>query len=131
MARRFNQMSKLLTALTTLVVALAIAPASFGQICADCGGDGGGGGGGGGNTTPTAAFSFAPNSPFTLSNVTFTNGSTDDGSFTSSWNFGDNSPLSTDANPVHQYATSGTYTVTLTVTDGGNLTSSVSHQVTV
>ncbi|MEO5644659.1 MAG: PKD domain-containing protein [Bacteroidia bacterium] len=33
-----------------------------------------------------------------------------------SWNFGDASPGSTSANPVHTYATNGTFVVTLTVT---------------
>ncbi len=34
-----------------------------------------------------------------------------------SWNFGDGSSLSTEANPVHQFAGAGTYTVSLTATD--------------
>ncbi len=33
------------------------------------------------------------------------------------WDFGDGSPVSTEANPVHTYTTPGTYTVTLTATD--------------
>jgi uncharacterized repeat protein (TIGR01451 family) len=37
---------------------------------------------------------------------------------TYSWNFGDGSPVSTAADPSHAYATSGTYTATLTVSDG-------------
>ena len=39
------------------------------------------------------------------------------------WDFGDNSPTSTAANPTHQYAQNGTYTATLTVTDAYNNTS--------
>lgn len=124
-------MKKLGTLAASLVVALALAPASFAQVCADCGGDGGGGGGGGGNTAPTAAFAFAPSSPFTGVDVTFTNQSTDDGTFTSSWNFGDGSPLSADTSPVHSFAAGGTYTVSLTVTDAGNLTSTTTHQITI
>jgi PKD repeat protein len=123
-------MTKLLSGLAALVAVLALAPASFGQVCADCGGDGGGGGGGGSNSTPTAAFSFAPVSPFTGVSVTFTNQSTDDGTFTSAWNFGDGS-TSTDASPAHSYAASGTYTVSLTVTDTGNLSSTITHQITI
>jgi PKD repeat protein len=34
------------------------------------------------------------------------------------WNFGDLSPPSGDVNPVHEYAANGSYTVTLTITDG-------------
>jgi len=33
------------------------------------------------------------------------------------WSFGDGSPVSSEANPTHEYASEGTYTVTLTVTD--------------
>src|SRR4051794_3479038 len=107
-------MSKLFTALATLVAALAIAPLASAQVCADC--EPGGGGGGGGNTAPTAAFSSGPASPKTFDNVTFTNSSSDaDGSVASSqWNFGDGA-TSTAASPTHAYSNGGTYTVTLTV----------------
>ena len=38
-----------------------------------------------------------------------------------SWNFGDNTPVSAEENPVHTYAAVGAYTVTLTAsTDGGD-----------
>ncbi len=50
--------------------------------------------------------------------IATTNSST--GSFTTnpySWNFGDGSPVSTATNPPHTYSVSGTYTVSLTVTD--------------
>ncbi len=48
--------------------------------------------------------------------VTFTNSSTGAGSLTYAWDFGD-SNTSTVPNPVHTYASNGTYSVTLTVTD--------------
>jgi PKD repeat protein len=123
--------TKLLSAIAALVAALALAPASFGQSCTDCGGDGGGGGGGG-NNPPTAAFSSGPASPQTFDNVTFTNSSSDsDGSIaSSSWDFGDGT-TSTATSPTHAYANGGTYNVTLTVTDSGNATAIVTHQVTV
>lgn len=44
------------------------------------------------------------------------------------WNFGDGQ-TGTGVSPTHVYDTAGTYTVTLTVKDGGSLTSSVSHDV--
>jgi PKD repeat protein len=80
------------------------------------------------NAAPTAAFGSSVNK---LS-VSFTNSSTDsDGTIASqSWNFGDGSPVSTVANPTHGYASAGTYQVTLTVTDNGGATNSVSHGVT-
>lgn len=51
-----------------------------------------------------------------------------------SWNFGDpNSPAdtSTEQDPTHQFSAPGTYTVTLTVTDGYGQTSTSTAQVTV
>jgi hypothetical protein len=58
-----------------------------------------------------AGFSFQVD-PNDYTKVTFTNTSAN---FTSvSWNFGDNSPVSSELNPVHTYAQDGVYTVTLT-----------------
>ncbi len=45
-----------------------------------------------------------------------------------SWNYGDGN---TGATASHTYATGGTYTVTLTVTDNGGLSGSANHPVTV
>ncbi|MCW9027320.1 MAG: immune inhibitor A [Kangiella sp.] len=50
--------------------------------------------------------------------------------YTYEWDFGDGSAISTEAAPVHTYATSGNYTVTLTVTDQDS-TVSVVEQVVV
>ena len=62
---------------------------------------------------------------------TFTDGSTDDvGVSARSWTFGDGTS-STAQNPAHPYAAAGTYSVTLTVTDGGGLQDDVVKQVTV
>jgi glucose/arabinose dehydrogenase/PKD repeat protein len=44
------------------------------------------------------------------------------GPITYSWDFGDGSPLSTLADPVHTYTAAGEYTVRLTVSDGSNST---------
>ena len=46
------------------------------------------------------------------------------------WNFGDGTPGATQRNPTHTFTTSGTYTVTLSVTDNNGCGNSQSHQVT-
>ena len=122
-------MTKMLSAAVALMAALALTPAAFGAACADCE-PGGGGGGGTGNTAPTAAFSSSASTPFTLVSVQFTNQSTDDGTYTSLWDFGDGTS-STQTSPAHSYGAAGTYTVRLTVTDDGALTNYVEHQITV
>ena len=61
---------------------------------------------------PTVEFTFEVDG----SDVTFTSTATNTTSYL--WDFGDDA-TSTEANPVHTYVVSGTYTVTLTVTGGG------------
>ena len=72
--------------------------------------------GSGSNIVPTANFSFTTSGL----TATFTDTSTDvDGTIASRhWNFGDGT-TSTAANPSKTFATPGTYTVSLTVTDNG------------
>jgi len=48
--------------------------------------------------------------------VTFTNTSANASSY--EWNFGDATPLSSEASPIHTFASSGTYTVMLTAIEG-------------
>jgi PKD repeat protein len=80
------------------------------------------------NVPPVANFSF------TTSGLTanFTDSSSDsDGSIASrSWNFGDGA-TSTATSPSHTYATGGTYSVSLTVTDNGGATNTKTSSVTV
>lgn len=51
--------------------------------------------------------------------VTFTNNTPSNQAFTFEWDFGDNSAIDTNRNPVHQYASSGSYRVVLTVDSFG------------
>ncbi|GGD74282.1 hypothetical protein GCM10011412_09920 [Maribacter cobaltidurans] len=62
--------------------------------------------------------------------VTFdsSNSSDDIGIVSYAWDFGDGS-TSTDVNPVHTYATSGTYTVYLMVTDGDGISDTSSADI--
>ncbi|HEY8790490.1 MAG TPA: PKD domain-containing protein [Actinopolymorphaceae bacterium] len=82
------------------------------------------------NVSPTAAFTSTKTN---LVVVFDGSGSTDsDGNVVSySWDFGDSTALGTGAKPSHTYANSGTFVVTLTVTDNGGLTDTVTHSVTV
>ncbi|HEY3722970.1 MAG TPA: PKD domain-containing protein [Acidimicrobiia bacterium] len=81
-----------------------------------------------GNIPPTASFtSSSSNHTATLTSTS----SDTDGTITSSaWTFGDNT-TGTGASVQHTYATAGTYTVTLTVTDNNGATSTTSQPVTV
>jgi len=85
-----------------------------------------------GSAAPTAAFTSLPAAPLQRETVTFTDGSSDtDGTIAGcSWDFGDGG-TATETNPQHAYATAGTYTVTLTVTDDDGLVGSETATITV
>lgn len=80
------------------------------------------------NSPPTANFTFMTSGPL----VFFTDQSSDsDGTIISwHWNFGDgsSSPITS---PLHFYPNSGTYSVTLTVTDNMLATHSLTQEVTI
>jgi subtilisin family serine protease len=80
------------------------------------------------NQPPSASFNYS----CTGLTCQFTDTSTDsDGTIAGwGWNFGDGAS-STEQNPSHTYAASGTYTVALTVTDDGGATGTTSQPVTV
>ena len=59
--------------------------------------------------------------------VTFTALPSGFGPFSCVWDFGDGSPTVTGSSPSHTYTTPGSYTVTLTVTDGHGCTSSLTR----
>jgi PKD repeat protein len=79
---------------------------------------------------PKALFTTSGNTVCPNAPVTFTSTSTNyPASY--SWNFGDGSPASTTQNPSHPYTTSGTYNVTLTVTNQWGSTTSTATTITV
>ena len=70
---------------------------------------------------PTAAASESPNAGLAPFTTQFSSAGSSDPfgkPLTYSWNFGDSSPINTSANPSHTYQSNGTYTATLTVSNG-------------
>jgi PKD repeat protein len=85
-------------------------------------------GGGGGNQSPTASFTFSCTD--LTCNFNGSASSDPDGSISGyAWNFGDGTTGS-GVSPSKTYASGGTRTVALTVTDNGGATGSTSQSVT-
>jgi PKD repeat protein len=82
---------------------------------------------------PTADFSFNPSSPLVGDDVLFAPDAFDpDGDVLNYlWDFGDNSPTSTEHLPIHQFSSAGAKTVTLTVTDPHGSSFTATHDVVV
>ncbi len=49
--------------------------------------------------------------------------------FNCSWSFGDGTPSQTGCSPTHNYASTGTFTATLTVTDSQSISTSATHSI--
>jgi len=83
-------------------------------------------------TTPLSATATGTpstgNAPLSVSFTGSATGGTAPYSY--SWNFGDGSAASTAQNPGHTYSAAGTYTATLTVTDGSSPAKTATSQVT-
>jgi len=67
---------------------------------------------------PVASFTFSPSAPLTGQDVTFTDTSTGGAPTSWAWDFGDGGTSDMD-NPTHAFASGGTFTVSLTVTNSG------------
>ncbi|MCA0453051.1 MAG: PKD domain-containing protein [Chloroflexi bacterium] len=78
---------------------------------------------------PVASFTTNPTTGDAPLTVNFTSTSTGDG-LTYAWDFGDGT-TSADANPSHEYAQAGSYSVTLTVTNAGGSNTSAPQTITV
>ena len=79
--------------------------------------------------SPAAAFGYSVSCTVVLSEVSFSNNSTNATSYR--WSFGDGTAASTDTNPVHDYLLPGTYHVTLEAFGAGGTSDTTAHDVTV
>ncbi len=86
------------------------------------------------NNAPTVTTSRTPTgtvAPGTAVAFTATGTDADNDTLTYSWDFGDGSAASTQQNPTHTYATAGTYSAVVTVSDGKGGTATSTQSVTV
>jgi PKD repeat protein len=84
-----------------------------------------------GQVAPTAAFTDTVSNQTVTFSPTGSSVPSGESIASYSWNFGDGTALSTASNPVHTFATGGTYPVSLTVTSTSTLSGTVTHNVTV
>ena len=92
------------------------------------------GGAGESNESPTAQFSYSPQSPLAGSSVSFTNQASDpDGEIQKySWDFdGDGNEDSSAPNPSFTFPSEGTYSTKLTVTDSDGSTATTSQTMSI
>lgn len=84
-----------------------------------------------GQEAPTAAFTSSTND--LTASFDGSGSSADTGATIASysWSFGDGTPAGSGATPTHAYASAGTYSVTLTVTDSRGVSGAVTQDVTV
>ena len=85
------------------------------------------------NDPPVAAFHFAPSSPKTNEQVTFTSDATDDGSVSlEEWDFENDGTYDTTGSQVqHSYAAADSYTAKLRVTDDQGVSTTTTRTVNV
>jgi parallel beta-helix repeat protein len=82
---------------------------------------------------PIARFSYSPEFPYEGETVTFDASASSGDIITYKWDFGDNTPIITESDPIttHVYMHAANYTVTLKVTDRLGFSGSTSKLITV
>ncbi len=84
------------------------------------------------NTSPVAALTFSPAIGTAPLNANFSSTSTDDGCIASwDWDWGDGTAHGTTEQANHVFESAGTFTITLTVTDAGGLSSAATATIQV
>jgi PKD repeat protein len=83
------------------------------------------------SVAPLPVISFSPTPDYGSPPLTVAVQNTTPGSNTYLWNFGDGSPLQTGANPSHVYTDTGTFTITVIVTNSSGCSDSLSKTVDV